>query len=83
VIVVQTKASRMGMYLMGQALFSARLALRAWSEERALDPAGAACQTASCSRSWRTFPRSKYGPTTNLPGHAYNGGCSDFANVNK
>ena len=27
VIVVQTKASRMGMYLMGQALFSARLAL--------------------------------------------------------
>jgi hypothetical protein len=28
VIVVQTKASRMGMYLMGQALFSARLTLR-------------------------------------------------------
>ena len=27
VIVIQTKASRMGMYLMGQALFSARLAL--------------------------------------------------------
>jgi hypothetical protein len=27
VIVVQTKAARMGMYLMGQALFSARLAL--------------------------------------------------------
>ena len=27
VIVVQTKAQRMGMYLMGQALFSARLAL--------------------------------------------------------
>jgi hypothetical protein len=27
VIVVQTKAERMGMYLMGQALFSARLAL--------------------------------------------------------
>ena len=27
VMVVQTKASRMGMYLMGQALFSARLAL--------------------------------------------------------
>jgi hypothetical protein len=29
VIVVQTKAARMGMYLMGQALFSARLALAA------------------------------------------------------
>jgi hypothetical protein len=28
VIVVQTKAERMGMYLMGQALFSARLARR-------------------------------------------------------
>ena len=27
VIVIQTKAKRMGMYLMGQALFSARLAL--------------------------------------------------------
>lgn len=27
VIVIQTKAGRMGMYLMGQALFSARLAL--------------------------------------------------------
>jgi hypothetical protein len=27
VIVVQTKASRMGMYLMGQALFSARLVI--------------------------------------------------------
>jgi hypothetical protein len=29
VIVVQTKAARMGMYLMGQALFSARLAVAA------------------------------------------------------
>jgi hypothetical protein len=29
VIVVQTKAARMGMYIMGQALFSARLALAA------------------------------------------------------